>query len=80
MVGCIQFHVIENGEIFVPRQTHIDTVKYHFGNSRQNVGGGNTAIMQRTDDARLSNFNATIGLTKDNNASAPSFDEKRTKY
>ena len=80
MVGCIQFHVIENGEIFVPRQTHIDTVEYHFGNSRQNVGSVNTVIMQRTDDARLSNCNTTIGLTKDNNASAPCFDGKRTKY
>ena len=82
MVGCIQFHVIENEESFIPRRTNTDTVQHHFGNSRQSVGDGNapTAIMQRTNDARSSTYNATIGPTKGNNALSPSFDGRRKKY
>ena len=41
LVRCIQFYVIENGESFVPRRTNTDTVDYHFGNSRESVGGEN---------------------------------------
>ena len=26
---------------FVPRRTNTDTVDYHFGNSRESIGGGN---------------------------------------
>ena len=44
LVGCIQFYVIENGEIYVPRRTNTDTVEHHFRNSRQSVGGGNSPI------------------------------------